>query len=117
MDTIQELWLERVKAHLNLEKKFMTEELPLRAILLYLVSEGVALDPVKAKMAVELELGGPPASSTNFSFGEFKSLFCRGIFKQALISNAEEFTKTMQTSANKSGQQSDLNPRQQINSF
>ena len=71
MDTIQELWLERAQEHLHLEKKFMTEELPLRVVLLYLVSEGVALDPVKAQLAVEQELGGPLASSTHFSFGEF----------------------------------------------
>ena len=49
----------------------MTEELPLRVILFYLVSEGIAIDPVKAKMAVEQELGGSLASTTNFSFGEF----------------------------------------------
>ena len=33
--------------------------------------EVFGFDPVKAKMAVEQELGGPLASTTNFSFGEF----------------------------------------------
>ena len=58
MDTIRELWIERTKLQFNLEDSFKTDELPLRTILLYLVSEGIALDLAKAKVAVEQEIGG-----------------------------------------------------------
>ena len=53
MDTIRELWIERTKLQFNLKESFKTDELPLRTILLYLVSEGIVLDLAKAKVAVE----------------------------------------------------------------
>ena len=58
----------------------MTDELPLKPILTFLVKEGVALDRDKAKQAIEQEVG-PLSNDTMINYKEFSSIFCRGIFK------------------------------------
>ena len=68
----------------------MTDELPLKPILAFLVKEGVALDPNKAKTAIEQEIG-PLGKEGSISFDEFSKIFCRGIFKQAIVRSADTF--------------------------
>ena len=85
----------------------MTDELPAKLILTYLVKEGVALDRDKAKAAVESEIG-PLGADKMISFGEFQSIFVRGIFKQAIENRAEAFKGHMNS---KKGRADDLNLR------
>ena len=48
-ETIQHLWQRHTKAHYKQDDIYMTDELPLKPILTFLVKEGVALDRDKAK--------------------------------------------------------------------
>ena len=68
----------------------MTDELPLKLILQFLVKEGVALDRDKAKTAIEQEIG-PLAKDNMISCDEFQKIFCRGIFKQAIVRSEQTF--------------------------
>ena len=74
----------------------MTDELPLKPILTFLVKEGVALDRDKARQAIEQEVG-PLSNDTMINYREFSSIFCRGIFKQAIIRSSELFEEHMKT--------------------
>ena len=47
-------------------------------------------------MAVEAEIG-PLESDGMVNFSEFNRIFCKGVFKQALIRIAETFDKVMAT--------------------
>ena len=90
----------------------MTNELPMKGILQFLVKEGVALDRDKARQAIEQEIG-PLSSDTMISFHEFQKIFCRGIFKQAIIRSAEEFLRIFE----RKGRLKDLNLKQKINMY
>ena len=69
----------------------MVDELPVKPILSYLVKEGIALDRDKAKTAIENEIGNQLANEGMISYREFQQIFCRGIFKEALIRSADAF--------------------------
>ena len=99
--------------HFGRDEEFMTDELPIRPVLNFLVKEGIALDRDKAKQVIISEIGRL-ARDGMISYGEFSSIFCRGIFKQALIRSAETFNSAIQR---KSGQISDLNLRQRIDNY
>lgn len=74
----------------------MTDELPVKPILAFLVKEGVALDREKAKTAIEQEIG-PLGKEGMISYDEFSKIFCRGIFKQAIVKSEEVFQDSMTT--------------------
>ena len=74
------MWYKHTKAHFKRDDIFMTDELPEKPILIFLVKEGVALDRDKARAAIELEIG-PLAKEGFISYDEFSKIFCRGIFK------------------------------------
>lgn len=107
VETIRSLWLAHSKLHFKRKDDAMTDELPAKLILSYLVKEGVALDRDKAKAAVESEIG-PLGADKMISFGEFQSIFVRGIFKQAIENRAEAFKGHMNS---KKGRADDLNLR------
>ena len=79
----------------------MVDELPLKPILTYFVKEGIALDRDKAKTAIEHEIGCRLADENMISYREFTQVFCRGIFKEALIRSAESFMQQMQMKSKK----------------
>jgi hypothetical protein len=60
-------------------------ELPLGAILDFLVQEGVSLDRDKARQVVNKLIGEVFMSENKISLEEFEKLFCKGMFKKALI--------------------------------
>ena len=74
------MWYKHTKAVFKRDDIFMTDELPLKPILLFLVKEEVALDRDKAKTAIEQEIGSL-GKEGYISFDEFSKIFCRGIFK------------------------------------
>lgn len=60
-------------------------ELPLSVILDFLVKEGVSLDRDKARQVVNKQIGEELMSENKVSDEEFDKLFCKGMFKKALI--------------------------------
>ena len=66
----------------------------------FLVKEGISLDRDKAKAAVESEIGTLEDENL-ISYTEFTRIFCRGIFKQAMIRSAESFNTSMNTKKDK----------------
>ena len=48
-DTIKSLWYRFTQVHFGRDEEFMTDELPIRPVLNFLVKEGIALDRDKAK--------------------------------------------------------------------
>ena len=91
----------------------MTDELPLKLILQFLVKEGVALDRDKAKTAIEQEIG-PLAKDNMISCDEFQKIFCRGIFKQAIVRSEQTFQDQMNSKRSKI---KDMGLKQKINMF
>ena len=77
----------------------MTDELPIKPILTYLVKEGVALDRDKVKTAIEQEIG-PLTKEGMISYDEFQKIFCHGVFKQAICRNEEIFQDAMDKKRN-----------------
>jgi hypothetical protein len=59
--------------------------LPLSVILDFLVKEGVSLDRDKARQVVNKQIGEELMSENKVSDEEFDKLFCKGMFKKALI--------------------------------
>lgn len=99
-DTVLDMWQKQTQAHFKRDDVFMTDELPIKPILNYLVKEGVALDRDKAKQAVEQEIG-PLARDGMISYDEFSKIFCRGMFKQAIVHSAESFMESMDAKGSK----------------
>jgi len=85
-----------------------------KPILSYFVKQGVALDRDKARAALEQEISQPLESDQMISFKEFSQVFCRGMFKQALIRSAETFLSQMQ---HKTQRLKDLNLKQKIDMY
>ena len=88
------MWYKQTKAHFKRDETFMTDELPIKPILAFLVKEGVALDRDKAKTAVENEIG-LLGKEGMISYDEFSKIFCRGIFKEAMVKSAANFSDSM----------------------
>ena len=65
-----DLWNKQTQAHFKTKDSFMTDELPVKPILTFLVKEGVALDREKAKTAIEQEIG-PLGKEGMISYDEF----------------------------------------------
>lgn len=93
-ETILDLWDRLTKQFYKREDIGLTNELPQKLIFSFLQREGVALDRDKAKSAVESEIG-VIEDEEMISYTEFTRIFCRGIFKQALIRSAENFMSKM----------------------
>ena len=93
-ETIKSIWDRHTSAHYKREDLGFISELPVKPILSFFVREGVALDRDKAKQAVEAEIG-ELENEGMISFSEFNRIFCKGVFKQALIRIAETFDKAM----------------------
>ena len=64
------MWNKQTQAHFKTKDQFMTDELPVKPILTFLVKEGVALDREKAKTAIEQEIG-PLSKEGMISYDEF----------------------------------------------
>lgn len=88
-----EIWIRHVKAHYKREDEIFVDELPIKNIMQYFVKSGIALDRDKARQAVEQEIGSPLENENMISYQEFSQVFCRGMFKQALIRASETFTR------------------------
>ena len=56
-DTIMDLWFKFTKAHYKRDEEFMTDELPVKPILTFLVKEGIAHNVDKVRVAIEQEIG------------------------------------------------------------
>ena len=69
----------------ELDRLQYVSEIPIKTILKFLVKEGVAAEMDKAKMVVDYFLGGVLMCEGMISINEFKKLFQKGIFKQALM--------------------------------
>ena len=54
-------------------------------ILDFLVSEGVSLDRDKAKLVIAKQIGEEKLREPQISSDDFNKLFCKGMFKKALI--------------------------------
>ena len=94
-DTIYDVWVRHVRAMYKRDDDIFVNELQVKPILTYLVKQGIALDRDKAREAIEGEIGAPLLDENMISFNEFSAIFCRGMFKQALIHSAETFTNNM----------------------
>lgn len=93
-ESINQVWLSLVHSSVdvNLYPDIrLVSEIPLKTVLEFLVKEGVALDKEKAREMIEKVLGVQLASSGPISETEFKKLFNKGIFKQALVKIAATF--------------------------
>jgi hypothetical protein len=60
-------------------------------ILDFLVSEGVSLDRDKAKLVIAKQIGEDKLREPQISSDDFNKLFCKGMFKKALIRIANIF--------------------------
>jgi hypothetical protein len=68
----------------------------LKIILNWLVKEGVALDKDKAKLVIKSEIGILSQEDEGLLiYDEFNRIFCRGVFKQALITISQKFEGEM----------------------
>ena len=113
-DTIMDIWQKHVQTHYRRKDDIMVDELPVKPILQYFVKAEIALDRDKAKQAIEQEIGSPLENENMISLREFSQVFCRSIFKQALIRSAETF---MQQMSHKSQQLKDMTLKQKIDSY
>ena len=114
LETIRQVWLEHSRHHFKRNDNYMTNELPLKLILTFLVKHGIALDRDKAKLTIKQEIG-EFQDENMISFGEFQSIFVRGLFKQSLENRSEAFKGHMLKK--KGDKTADLNLRQQIDLY
>jgi hypothetical protein len=93
-ESIKTIWIELCSANMDLKIQAdvnRVTELPLSAILDFLVKEGVSLDRDKARHVVNKQIGDELMSENKVSMEEFEKLFCKGMFKKALIKIAQTF--------------------------
>lgn len=108
------MWTRHVKAHYKRDDDIFVNELPVKPILQFFVKQEIALDRDKARQAIEQEIQCPLESENMISFKEFSQIFCRGMFKQALIKAAETFISQMQ---HKTQRLKDMNLKQKIDMY
>ena len=113
-DTIRAVWVRHVKAHYKRDDEIFVNELPVKPILAYFVKQKIALDRDKARLAIENEIGTPLEDENMISYREFSSVFCRSMFKDALIHSAETFIAQMQ---HKTQRLKDMNLKQKIDMY
>jgi len=89
-DIIKSIWNRHVRQVYQADIG-KVNELPIKIILDFLVKERVAHDRDKAKNVVMQTLGENLMNDGMISFDEFNKLFCKGMFKQALIKVAKTF--------------------------
>ncbi len=93
-ESIKRLWVKMARAtvdknvHPDPEKVI---QLPMPVILDFLVSEGVSLDRDKAKLVIAKQIGEEKLKEPYISSDDFNKLFCKGMFKKALIKIAQIF--------------------------
>jgi hypothetical protein len=83
-ESINQIWLSLVNSSIdkNLYPDIrLVSEIPLKAVLEFLVKEGIALDKEKAREMIEKLVGVQFISSGSITETEFKKLFNKGIFK------------------------------------
>ena len=99
-ESIKRLWVKMAEetvdknVHPDPEKVI---QLPIPVILDFLVNEGVCLDRDKARAVIAKQIGEEKLKETYFSCDDFNKLFCKGMFKKALIKIAQIFEQQVQS--------------------
>ena len=119
VETIKSMW----ELHTQQEYKDQPDikfvsDLNLKPILLFLKREGVAQDTDKVKSIIEAEIG-QFQDEGRISFAEYQAVFCKPIFRQALIRIGEEFKKDQEKRmrGNKIQPGFEPNLKQQVQSY
>jgi len=85
-ETIGQIWSKLATSASGKEcSSHFVEDLPTKTILNYLVSEGLAAEREKARVVLHHFLGETFMNEGLVSIDEFKKLFQKGMFKQALM--------------------------------
>lgn len=99
-ESIKSIWAQLARD--NTERRIFPDpekvtELPLNVILDFLIRESVALDRDKAKEIILKQIGEEHINDGKISADSFSKLFCKGMFKRALIKIAETFENQVKT--------------------
>ena len=93
-ESIKTIWVELARENTNRRiypDPEKVTELALTVVLDFLVREAVALDRDKAREIIMKQIGDEHVADGKISADSFSKLFCKGMFKRALIKIAETF--------------------------